>query len=112
MKIYSWNFKKRFKTEEDALRIANSVDVGLAGYFYSNDQSQIWRVAEKLQVGMVGANESVISMIEAPFSGIKQSGFGYEGSLYGKLDEAIKFEKYLSIYLLLLIFRYTRIFEQ
>ena len=45
--------------------------------------SQIWRVAEKLEVGMVGANESIISMIEAPFCGIKQSGFGYEGSKYG-----------------------------
>lgn len=65
------------------MSIANSVDVGLAGYFYSSDIGQIWRVAEKLEVGMVGANESIISMIEAPFSGIKQSGFGYEGSKYG-----------------------------
>lgn len=73
----------KFKTEDEALDIANSVDVGLAGYFYSTDNSQIWRVCEKLQVGMVGANESGISTIEAPFSGIKQSGFGYEGSKYG-----------------------------
>lgn len=73
----------KFKTEEEALNIANSVDVGLAGYFYSQDPSQIWRVSEKLEVGMVGANEVGISTIEAPFSGIKQSGFGYEGSKYG-----------------------------
>ena len=65
------------------MRIANSADVGLAGYFYSNDPSQIWRVAERLEVGMVGANESIISTIEAPFGGIKQSGFGHEGSKYG-----------------------------
>jgi succinate-semialdehyde dehydrogenase len=68
------------------LEIANSVEVGLAGYFYSNDLSQIWRVGEKLQVGMVGINESMISAIEAPFGGIKQSGIGIEGSKYG-IDE-------------------------
>lgn len=73
----------KFKTEEEAINIANSCDVGLAGYFFSEDPSQIWRVAEKLETGMVGANESGISTIEAPFSGIKQSGFGYEGSKYG-----------------------------
>jgi succinate-semialdehyde dehydrogenase len=73
----------RFKTEEEALAIANSTQVGLAGYFYSSDLSQIWRVAEKLEVGMVGVNEGIISTIEAPFGGIKQSGFGYEGSKYG-----------------------------
>lgn len=73
----------KFKTEEEAINIANSVDVGLAGYFYSQDPSQIWRVSEKLEVGMVGANESGISTIEAPFGGVKQSGFGYEGSKYG-----------------------------
>ncbi|CAF0964219.1 unnamed protein product [Brachionus calyciflorus] len=73
----------KFKTEEDAVRLANSVPVGLAGYFYSNDISQIWRVAEKLEVGMVGVNEGIISTIEAPFGGIKESGFGSEGSKYG-----------------------------
>ncbi len=83
----------RFKTEEEAIRIANSSDVGLAGYFYSKDHSQIWRVAEKLEVGMVGANESVISTIEAPFGGVKQSGFGSEGSKYG-IDEYLH-KKYI-----------------
>ena len=75
--------ENRFKTEEEALQIANACDVGLASYFYSEDPSQIWRVSEKLETGMVGVNESGISTIEAPFSGVKQSGFGYEGSKYG-----------------------------
>ena len=65
------------------MRIANAAAAGLAGYFYSEDISQIWRVAEKLETGMVGVNESLISTIEAPFGGIKQSGFGAEGSKYG-----------------------------
>lgn len=73
----------KFKTEEEAINIANACDVGLAGYFYSQDPSQIWRVSEKLEVGMVGVNEAIISTIEAPFGGVKQSGFGYEGSKYG-----------------------------
>jgi acyl-CoA reductase-like NAD-dependent aldehyde dehydrogenase len=85
----------RFKDEEEALRIANSVDVGLAGYFYSKDLSQIWRVAERLEVGMVGANDATISTIEAPFGGIKQSGFGSEGSKYG-IDEYV-IKKYISM---------------
>ncbi len=75
--------ENRFKTEEEALQIANACDVGLASYFYSEDPSQIWRVSEKLETGMVGVNESGISTIEAPFGGVKQSGFGYEGSKYG-----------------------------
>ncbi|RMZ95113.1 succinate-semialdehyde mitochondrial [Brachionus plicatilis] len=70
----------KFKDEEDAVRLANAVSVGLAGYFYSSDLSQIWRVAEKLEVGMVGVNEGIVSTIEAPFGGIKESGFGSEGS--------------------------------
>jgi succinate-semialdehyde dehydrogenase len=59
------------------------VSVGLAGYFYSNDISQIWRVAEKIETGMIGINDSIISTIEAPFGGVKESGFGTEGSKYG-----------------------------
>lgn len=57
----------RFDTEEQVLSLANSSRVGLAGYFYSNDVAQIWRVAKKLQVGMVGVNEGIISTPEAPF---------------------------------------------
>lgn len=75
--------KKRFKTEEEVVQICNSVSVGLASFFYSSDLSQIWRVAEKLEFGMVGINETTISTIEVPFGGIKESGFGVEGSKYG-----------------------------
>ena len=76
----------RFETEEEVLRAANSTDYGLAGYFFSQDVSQIFRVAKKLQVGMVGVNEGIISAAQAPFGGIKQSGIGREGSKYG-VDE-------------------------
>ncbi|KAK2190191.1 hypothetical protein NP493_87g05003 [Ridgeia piscesae] len=73
----------KFKTEEEALEIANNTNVGLAGYFFSNDIAQIWRVAERMEVGMVGINEGIISAPEAPFGGVKQSGLGREGSKYG-----------------------------
>lgn len=73
----------RFNTEEEAVAIANASDVGLAGYFFSRDVSQIWRVAEALEVGMVGVNEGLLSCPEAAFGGYKQSGLGREGSKYG-----------------------------
>ncbi|KAK2845146.1 hypothetical protein Q5P01_011805 [Channa striata] len=73
----------RFNTEEEALAIANSSNVGLAGYCYSQDVSQIWRVAEALEVGMVGVNEALLSSAEGAFGGVKQSGLGREGSKYG-----------------------------
>ncbi|OQR75236.1 succinate-semialdehyde dehydrogenase [Tropilaelaps mercedesae] len=76
----------RFNTEEEVLKAANNTEVGLAGYFYSQDVAQIFRVAKKLQVGMVGVNEGLISAAQAPFGGIKQSGIGREGSRYG-VDE-------------------------
>jgi len=53
------------------------------GYFYSGDVAQIWRVAERLEVGMVGINEGILSSVEAPFGGVKESGLGREGSKYG-----------------------------
>lgn len=59
------------------------------GYFYSQDPAQIWRVAEKLEVGMVGVNEGIVSAVESPFGGIKQSGLGREGSKYG-IDEYLE----------------------
>lgn len=62
----------------------------LLGYFYSQDPAQIWRVAEQLEVGMVGVNEGLISSVECPFGGVKQSGLGREGSKYG-------IEEYLEI---------------
>lgn len=73
----------RFKTEEEVLGLANSVKHGLAGYFYSQDISQIRRVSSRLEVGMVGVNEGVISACEAPFGGVKESGLGREGGLIG-----------------------------
>ncbi|KAK3862575.1 hypothetical protein Pcinc_031572 [Petrolisthes cinctipes] len=76
----------KFKTEEEVIRLANTTDRGLAGYFYSNDLGQVWRVAEALEVGMVGVNEPMVSTCEAPFGGFKLSGFGKEGSKHG-LDE-------------------------
>ncbi|XP_053743078.1 succinate-semialdehyde dehydrogenase, mitochondrial [Synchiropus splendidus] len=73
----------RFDTEEEAVAIANASNVGLAGYFYSQDVGQIWRVAEALEVGIVGVNEGLLSCPEATFGGVKQSGLGREGSKYG-----------------------------
>src|SRR4051812_1016359 len=73
----------RFKTEEDAVRLANNSEFGLAGYFYSRDIGRVWRVAEKMEVGIVGVNAGIISTEVAPFGGVKQSGLGREGSKYG-----------------------------
>lgn len=75
-----------FKTEDEAVKLANNVAVGLAGYLYTKDISRVWRVAEKLEFGMVGVNTGVISDAASPFGGIKESGFGREGSKYG-VDE-------------------------
>lgn len=73
----------KFSTEEEVLGIANSDKHGLAGYFYSQDLAQIRRVSKKLEVGMVGVNEGVISCCEAPFGGVKESGLGREGGETG-----------------------------
>jgi len=73
----------RFKTEQDAVRIANNTQYGLAGYFYSRDVGRIWRVPEALECGMVGVNTGIISNEVTPFGGVKQSGIGREGSKYG-----------------------------
>jgi succinate-semialdehyde dehydrogenase/glutarate-semialdehyde dehydrogenase len=73
----------RFKSEEDAVRLANDSEFGLAGYFYSRDIGRIWRVAERMETGMVGVNAGIISTEVAPFGGVKQSGLGREGSKYG-----------------------------
>jgi succinate-semialdehyde dehydrogenase/glutarate-semialdehyde dehydrogenase len=73
----------RFKTEDDAIRLANDTEFGLAGYFYSRDIGRIWRVAERMETGMVGVNAGIISTEVAPFGGVKQSGLGREGSKYG-----------------------------
>ena len=73
----------RFSTEEEAIRMANDTEFGLACYFYSRDIGRIWRVAEGLEYGMVGINEGIISTEVAPFGGVKESGIGREGSSHG-----------------------------
>ena len=76
----------RFKTEEDAIRLANDTEFGLAAYFYSRDIGRVWRVAEALEYGIVGINTGIISTEVAPFGGVKESGIGREGSKYGIED--------------------------
>jgi succinate-semialdehyde dehydrogenase/glutarate-semialdehyde dehydrogenase len=83
----------KFRTEEEAVAAANNTDFGLAGYFYSRDISRVWRVAEKLEYGIVGINTGIVSNEVAPFGGVKQSGLGREGSKYG-IDEYLEM-KYL-----------------
>ncbi len=83
----------RFETEDEAIRLANATEYGLAAYFYSRDIGRVWRVAEKIEAGMVGINEGIISTEVAPFGGIKQSGLGREGSKYG-IDDYLEL-KYL-----------------
>lgn len=69
----------KFETEEEVIKLANSTDVGLGGYFFSRDVGRVWRVAEKLEVGMVGANTDILGQASVPFGGVKESGFGKEG---------------------------------
>ena len=85
----------RFKTEEEAIAIANDTEFGLASYFYARDVGRIWRVAEGLEYGIVGINEGIISNPAAPFGGVKESGQGREGSKYG-LDDYLEI-KYLCL---------------
>jgi succinate-semialdehyde dehydrogenase/glutarate-semialdehyde dehydrogenase len=76
----------RFKTEDEAIKIANDTEYGLAAYFYSKDMGRIMRVAEALEYGILGVNEGIISTEVAPFGGMKESGIGREGSKYGIED--------------------------
>ncbi|MEM9848309.1 MAG: NAD-dependent succinate-semialdehyde dehydrogenase [Bacteroidota bacterium] len=76
----------QFSTEEEVIALANDTNFGLASYFYGRDYARIWRVAEALEYGMVGINTGMISTSVAPFGGIKESGFGREGSKYGTAD--------------------------
>ncbi|MGA3193925.1 MAG: NADP-dependent succinate-semialdehyde dehydrogenase [Terriglobales bacterium] len=80
----------RFKTESDAIALANDTQFGLAAYFYGRDIARVWRVAEALEYGIVGINTGIISTEVAPFGGVKESGVGREGSKYG-------IEEYLEI---------------
>jgi succinate-semialdehyde dehydrogenase/glutarate-semialdehyde dehydrogenase len=76
----------RFETEDEAIRLANDTEFGLASYFYARDVGRIWRVAEGLEYGIVGINEGIVSNEMAPFGGVKESGNGREGSKYGMDD--------------------------
>lgn len=76
----------RFESNAEVIAAANSVEYGLAAYFYSRDIGRVFRVAELLEYGMIGVNTGLISTAEVPFGGVKQSGFGREGSKYG-IDE-------------------------
>ena len=76
----------RFKTDEEAIALANATEYGLASYFYARDIGRVWRVAEQIESGMVGVNTGLISNEVAPFGGVKQSGLGREGSKYGMDD--------------------------
>jgi succinate-semialdehyde dehydrogenase/glutarate-semialdehyde dehydrogenase len=73
----------RFDTEDEALARANATEMGLAGYFYSRDASRVWRIAERLEVGIVGVNNALPTVAFAPMGGVKQSGIGREGSDLG-----------------------------
>jgi succinate-semialdehyde dehydrogenase/glutarate-semialdehyde dehydrogenase len=75
-----------FKDEKEAIRMANDTEFGLASYFYTRDLARSLRVAEALEYGIVGLNTGIISTEVAPFGGVKESGFGREGSKYGILD--------------------------
>ena len=76
----------KFKTEAEAIALANDTEFGLASYFYSRDVGRIFRVGEALEYGMVGINTGLISVAEVPFGGVKQSGLGREGSHQGIED--------------------------
>ncbi len=76
----------RFATEDEAVRLANDTPFGLASYFYSQDPARIWRVGERLETGIVGINEGALAAEAAPFGGVKESGYGREGSRHG-LDD-------------------------
>jgi succinate-semialdehyde dehydrogenase/glutarate-semialdehyde dehydrogenase len=83
----------RFESEEECVALANDTSYGLAAYLYSENASRLWRVAERLETGMVGINCGAISNEAAPFGGVKQSGLGREGSRHG-IDEFVEI-KYL-----------------
>ncbi len=76
----------KFKTEAEAIAMANDTEFGLAAYLYTRDLARSWRVSEAIQYGIVGLNTGIISTEVAPFGGVKESGIGREGSKYGILD--------------------------
>lgn len=84
-----------FESDEEVIELANNSQFGLASYFYSRDIGRIWKVAEALEYGMVGVNTGLISNEVAPFGGVKQSGLGREGSVFG-MDEYLEM-KYVCV---------------
>ena len=84
-----------FKTEQEAIAMANNTEFGLAAYFYARDIGRVWRVAEGIESGMVGINVGIISNEVAPFGGVKQSGLGREGAHQG-MDDYVEI-KYLCL---------------
>ena len=85
----------KFETEEEGIRLANDTEYGLAAYFYTQDASRLFRVAEALQYGIVGANDGLPSTPQVPFGGMKESGLGREGGKWG-LDVFLE-TKFVSI---------------
>jgi succinate-semialdehyde dehydrogenase/glutarate-semialdehyde dehydrogenase len=85
----------RFANDEQAIRLANATEFGLAAYFYGRDIARVWRMAEALEYGIVGINTGLISTEVAPFGGMKESGVGREGSKYG-IEEFLEI-KYLCL---------------
>lgn len=79
----------KFSSDEEVIALANDTDVGLAGYFYTKDYKRVFNIAESLEVGMIGVNTGAISEASLPFGGIKESGFGREGSKYGVEDYTV-----------------------
>lgn len=84
-----------FESDEEVIKLANNSQFGLASYFYSRDIGRVWKVAEALEYGMVGVNTGLISNEVAPFGGVKQSGLGREGSVFG-MDEYLEM-KYVCV---------------
>jgi succinate-semialdehyde dehydrogenase / glutarate-semialdehyde dehydrogenase len=76
----------RFDSEDEVIAQANATPFGLAAYFYARDIGRVWRVAERIEAGIVGVNTGLISTELAPFGGVKASGLGREGSKYGIED--------------------------
>jgi len=85
----------RFRDDAEAVRLANDTPAGLAAYLYGRDLQRVWRIAEQLEYGMVGVNEGIISNEVGPFGGVKESGFGREGSTVG-IEEYLEM-KYLCL---------------
>lgn len=85
----------KFSTEEEAIRLSNDTEYGLASYFFTQNLARAWRVSEALDYGIIGINEGIVSTAEAPFGGMKESGIGREGSKYG-IEEYLEV-KYLCL---------------